>query len=179
MDGEKGVSLVVDKEGDPDGRKKGQKGRGLSPKSREKLAAARRAEWSNPAMRDKRLAGMRSPTARAKQRASWNSRPTGQERRVITILDDLGLAYEYEPRLGRLRPDFVVAGALIVEMFGCYWHACEACGFEDTHGYREKDAARLATLRTHHPVLIVWEHSLDDPKAVKARILDEIRSLRE
>jgi G:T-mismatch repair DNA endonuclease (very short patch repair protein) len=128
-------------------------------------------------MREKRLAGMRSPEARAKQRASWNSRPTGPERRVMSVLDELELPYEYEPRLGRLKPDFVVAGALVVEVFGCFWHACESCGFADTNGARQRDAARVETLLRHHPVLVIWEHELDDPGAMKTRIQDEVDGL--
>ncbi|EFP06525.1 hypothetical protein CRE_08364 [Caenorhabditis remanei] len=75
-----------------------------------------------------------------------------------------------EEKIGRYRVDGFVHSCpkypqgLIVEFFGCYWHAHECTyseesmiGCESAKEIRLKDEKRLNALREFHPVKVVWE----------------------
>ncbi|EFO85376.1 hypothetical protein CRE_26884 [Caenorhabditis remanei] len=75
-----------------------------------------------------------------------------------------------EEKIGRYRVDGFVPQCpkypqgLIIEFFGCYWHAHDCTyseesmiGCESAKEIRLKDEERLSALREFHPVKVVWE----------------------
>ena len=75
-------------------------------------------------------------------------------------------------------PDFVNKdNNKIIELFGCYWHKCQECGFGNG---RTKDIGRLKEYKkAGYKVLIIWEHELEDIDKVKNKILDFNKNMEE
>lgn len=86
------------------------------------------------------------------------------EKAVAAKLDEQGVVYERQKRIGWYKVDFYVpAENRIIEANGCYWHQCEPCGYN--HDFAEKkraeDAKRYDYLRSKgYIVEIIWEHDL-------------------
>jgi len=68
-----------------------------------------------------------------------------------------------------LCPDFVDnSNTKIIELYGCYWHKCDKCGFGEG---RALDRKRLRTYKKYgYETLIIWEHELKDLEKVKRKI---------
>ena len=74
--------------------------------------------------------------------------------------------------VGSFCPDFVNKdNNKIIEVFGCYWHKCQECGF-GKRKLKPKDVGRLKEYKkAGYKTLIIWEHELKDINRVKERIL--------
>jgi very-short-patch-repair endonuclease len=93
--------------------------------------------------------------------ASQLANPSSLEIQVKGLLDVLGIHYEQQKPIGIYTADFFLPDRnLILEIYGCYWHACPACGYEypKKNGY---DKRREAYIRAcGYNVFILWEHDL-------------------
>ncbi|WP_347976184.1 DNA mismatch endonuclease Vsr [Microbacterium sp. ProA8] len=123
--------------------------------------------------------------------AATRSSGTRLELRMRRELTDLGVRYRLQtrpvPEL-RHRADFVFAGArVVVDLRGCYWHACEVhCVRPKTNVDRwaekfaqnkERDRRVVDELTARGwTVVVVWEH--DDLKQKAAEIAGLLRSRR-
>lgn len=94
-------------------------------------------------------------------RRKLRNSPTRPELKLRDLLDAVfpGRFYYFGDRkhgnICGLYPDFVSAdgGKLIVELYGCYWHAVSRVG--------ERDKAReLRLQKAGYEVLVVWENEL-------------------
>lgn len=78
-------------------------------------------------------------------------------------LDACGIVYQRQLPIGRYRADFYLpATHTIVEIQGCYWHACLQCGYTDTshQKVRQKDATRRRfLLNKGYHIEEIWEHA--------------------
>jgi len=105
---------------------------------------------------------------------------TDLEEEAATALDALGVGHEEQPSIGRYRPDFRLEDGTILQVMGCYWHACPIHGNSpDTNEdywetkfakNRERDKRRRRDLLSEHGVPLVfwvWEHE-DVPERVAA-----------
>ena len=73
--------------------------------------------------------------------------------------------------IGKFCPDFVNRdNNKIIELFGCYWHKCQKCGFGKG---RPVDAGRLKEYKkAGYQTLIIWEHELKNLDKVESKILE-------
>jgi len=104
---------------------------------------------------------------------------TSIEQKVEKILKDIDLDFVYNDGsivvCGKI-PDFVhVSRKMIIEVFGCYWHACECCfpnlDKEHSDEVRKSDKERLERfIRSGWKVLVIWEHELSDVSRVREKI---------
>lgn len=120
---------------------------------------------------------------RLKKRTTTN---TSVEKRMATLLQELGLPYTQQFPLGRKRIDFWLPHYwLLIETRGDYWHSnprlySEAELNKAQMDVRCRDKAKVMEIqRIGLRLLVVWESDLKaDPEAVKGRILKAI-SLRQ
>jgi very-short-patch-repair endonuclease len=80
--------------------------------------------------------------ARSRQEAVFVSR---LEDTVADTLLRLGFEFRRHAKAAgvatRHQWDFVLSGRrMLIEVDGCYWHSCEACGYDDERGQRVRDA---------------------------------------
>lgn len=91
---------------------------------------------------------------------------TGPERIVEEFLNFFGKTYEKQKRIGLCTVDFFLPDeSTVVEVMGCYWHACEQCGYtgEKSEVRRQKDRKRKEFLESQgFKVQCIWEHELLD-----------------
>jgi len=128
------------------------------PEERLKFSLASKKRWEE-ATEEQRAAMIKNWINAAKDKKN-----TSIEQFVASNLDTQGIIYEREKRISRYYVDFFIpVENKIIEVNGCYWHACEQCGYgENEHAFRqEKDAKRYATLRAKgYTVEVLWEHDL-------------------
>ena len=84
------------------------------------LSGARKQDWArfSPEQRSTRLTSWIAAGQAHNRRAS----KTRIENIMAGLLDDLRVAYQRNVQLGRYNVDFLVAGTLVIECFGDYWH---------------------------------------------------------
>ncbi len=91
---------------------------------------------------------------------------TKPERIVEEVLKFLGSPYEKQKRIGLCTVDFFIPETnTVLEVMGCYWHACKQCGYESENHEkrREQDRRRRAFLESQgYTVEYVWEHELKE-----------------
>lgn len=132
----------------------------------ERIVAINRAKWATmtPEERQKRLEplfeGCRNTVIRNSQR----------EEEYATYLKSCGIQFLREVRVGKYRCDFFLPDTnTIVEIYGCYWHQCEACGFNN--GVRKKSALRVRQMNEDrektiisqgYTLKVIWEHQMKD-----------------
>jgi len=69
-------------------------------------------------------------------------------------------------------PDFINCNGQkkIIELFGCYWHKCQQCGFGNG---KKVDNRKLKVYKKYgYKTLIIWEHELKQPEQVIAKIME-------
>lgn len=74
--------------------------------------------------------------------------------------------------VGKYNPDFVYkhnGSKKIIELFGCRWHCCEKCGYNDRTfdrspaNVRKNDERKLKYYKQRGwQVKVIWEHELPD-----------------
>ena len=84
------------------------------------------------------------------------------ENRFAGALETLSIPYERQRRIKPYRADFYLADRhMIIEIQGCYWHACLQCGHnDDIHKrVRQKDVRRRRYLeKLGYRIEELWEH---------------------
>jgi very-short-patch-repair endonuclease len=88
--------------------------------SSEALSRGRKAYWLKLSA-EERVARLTS-FIEAGQRHNKKSSRTRIEESMADLLDELGLGYERNIRIGRYVVDFIVGDRVIIECFGDYWH---------------------------------------------------------
>lgn len=127
-----------------------------TPAARAKRTASLKARYADPVERANLLA--RSPL-------SANTKP---EMAVAMALGTLGQPFQHQYAEGGRVWDFRLADGTILEVDGCYWHGCAACGKGKAH-----DATQLHNLKRDgerpglvaslgHRFVLVWEHDTFD-----------------
>lgn len=105
---------------------------------------------------------------------SIGSENTEPERVAREALEELGVGYEEQPRYGRYRPDFRLEDGTVLQLHGCFWHACPCVsrGMDQVDSHEEywtekqrknveRDRRRRRELLEEHDVPLVfwiWEH---------------------
>lgn len=85
------------------------------------------------------------------------------ERWVQAWLEEHDIRFEPHVKIGNYTVDFLVDDWLVIEVNGCYWHRCKACGIKDDIRARFRDARRYRSLRSKgYEVAVVWEHDLQE-----------------
>lgn len=134
------------------------KGIPMTEEQRIRDSLAKKKQWAE-ATEEQREAWLKNWINAAKDKKN-----TTIEQFIASKLDAQGIVYEREKRIGNYWVDFFIpAENRIIEVNGCYWHACLQCGYgENEHqSRREKDAKRYATLRSKgYVVEVVWEHDI-------------------
>lgn len=137
-------------------------GKTLSPEHRLKISENLRGN-----QRLKNYWATLTPEERLEKLQKWIKAPkdyvsTTIEQAVQNELDRRDIAYSKQVRVGRYFVDFMVSSlSLVIECDGCYWHACEQCGFTDEKGKREYDRVRSAHIESKgYTVAHLWEHDL-------------------
>lgn len=95
------------------------------------------------------------------------------EIQIQTILNAIGIKYHAQYKVDRYYIDFYLPEQNIaLEANGCYWHGCEACGY-DYPERREQDAKRkVAIEKGGIKVAEIWEHELIGAHAVLVALLE-------
>ncbi len=90
--------------------------------------------------------------------------PTKLEETVAKRLCHSGITYERYVQIGPYEVDFLFADNIVLEVDGCFWHACEACGFGEVQHARKArahDQNKAAYLRAHgYLVMRIAEHDV-------------------
>ena len=106
-------------------------------------------------------------------------KPTKPEKRLSELFRELGLPYAYVGNgklvINGFNPDFVNTNGQkkLVEVFGCFWHCCEACGKREwkRQETRERDARSLESYAEFgYGTLVIWQHELGNVERVKQKL---------
>ena len=133
---------------------------GLTPEiraaSRLKFSETMRTKWQDPEWRAAQL-------VRMSQESTGRSLKEGV---LKSILESRGISLKEQVPIDRVVVDFLDESTnTVYEMFGCYYHGCKACGFNNDwqQKQRYKDGFRKRLLRSlGYNVVIVWEHELKE-----------------
>jgi very-short-patch-repair endonuclease len=101
-------------------------------------------------------------------RVSGIGKVSALEKATGSILAGLGVTHEPQHRIGRLVADFYIPDRnLLIEVKGCYWHACAECDLPGIKPQRRMiDQHREDRLRSMgYGVLILWQHEVRAGKA--------------
>lgn len=94
-------------------------------------------------------------------RASQEIGTSSLEVQVKKLLDTLGIQYEQQKPIGIYTADFFLPEYnLVLEIYGCYWHACPTCGYSypKKTGYDDRRAKYIQACG--YSLFILWEHDL-------------------
>lgn len=134
-----------------------------SDEKRAKMSAAAKAKFARMTAEERRVMFaefMRAGQAAAKEYIS----DTKPERVVEETLRLFGFSYEKQKRIGLCAVDFFIPETnTVIEVMGCYWHACKTCGYssENHEKRREHDRKRRWFLQSQgYTVEYIWEHEL-------------------
>jgi very-short-patch-repair endonuclease len=133
-------------------------GKKHTPEARAKMSRATNAQW------ERWTEEQRAAKVKVLQESARDITNSWIENAYAQRLDAQGVVYERQKHIGWYVVDFYIeAENKIVEVNGCYWHACEQCRYklESAEQKREKDRKRYEYLRRKgYTVEIVWEHDL-------------------
>lgn len=95
-----------------------------------------------------------------------SSNQSGAERRVAAWLDAHHIPYQRQYKLGHRTVDFWVNG-MVIEVNGCYWHACAQCQFTILNDAQRRRVTSDKALHTYCekrsiPLLTIWEHDINN-----------------
>lgn len=126
-------------------------------KSRAKVSASITELWANPEY---------YKTQVRKVIQNFQLRPTSIEKQVMALIEELQLPFRYVGDgtcfIARANPDFIgIDSKMIIEVAGDYWHN------ESYEQERTEYFAKHGGFKT----LVIWQHELDCPEAVKQRLL--------
>lgn len=116
-------------------------------------------------------------TGGIKSACSYFGKKSKSEERLEKIIDSIcpnEFKYNGTGDLGPIGyrlPDFVNINGKkkVIELFGCYWHGCDACGYS---GMKKKNDSKVYQdyQRLGYDCLIIWEHELANIKEISNRI---------
>ncbi len=92
-------------------------GKKMSQEARIHMSEAVKQRWRQMSDEDKERLILKMPSG------GRGKRDTSIERSVRRVLDDLGITYIPQFKIGRYHADFLVAGFLVLECDGIYWHS--------------------------------------------------------
>ena len=108
---------------------------------------------------------------------SNHQKPTKPELHLLELIQKNNLPYVYtgngEVILGGSCPDFIntTERKQLIELYGCYWHRCPKCGFEDRGNRRMKDKNRVQNYaQLGYETIVVWGHELRNEDEVLRRL---------
>jgi very-short-patch-repair endonuclease len=127
--------------------------------TKNKIAAIKKEQWEQRSEEEKEQHIRKLIADGSKVRRNEMS---SIEAFVAFRLDVQGIVYERQKRIGRYYVDFYVPSQnLVIEVQGCFWHACEQCGHTKHIIKRKSDAIRKETLQSKgYTVQVLWEHDL-------------------
>lgn len=137
-------------------------------KTRDKMSAANRRTWANMTTEERKQRGENISLGiqQAWQEgrisaANWAS-PTSIELKVEEGLKAQGIEYIPQKKLGPFYADFFLPETRqVIEVNGCYWHACEQCGHGHLTERIQRDQRKLGWLEKQgYLVTVIWEHDL-------------------
>jgi G:T-mismatch repair DNA endonuclease (very short patch repair protein) len=92
------------------------------------------------------------------------SNQSGLEDKVARWMQQHGVPYKQQAKIGRFNVDFMV-GSVIVEANGCYWHGCPEHNppRNTTQTRRTARDAHLARYCAYHDIqlITIWEHDVE------------------
>lgn len=119
------------------------------------------------------------PNFQQKRLQAAIKQPNRQEEKLKALLDtwfpnEWKFVGDGEVILGRLNPDFINCNGkkMIIELFGCWYHGCpihhpnKKVNWQDT-----ETGKRVIYSRYGFKTLVIWEHELEDEKAVMDKIV--------
>lgn len=131
---------------------------GMTPEIRKQISKRVKREWREMSVEEQ--AAVTERLRVAMHRLQEERGPTSIEAAVCATLDSLGIEYEFQKQIDRLRVDvFVPSYNLVIECDGDYWH--------NLPHVRERDRRRDAWLRSNgYRVVRVWGSKIEqDPEA--------------
>jgi len=103
---------------------------------------------------------------------------SGLEVIVENWLSELGIPYKSEFAISRTHVDFFLPPKTIIEVQGCYWHACSVCNktsdlTKQQLRWRRRDARRFTFLiNAGYNLVLIWEHTIvNHPATAKAQLM--------
>lgn len=141
-------------------------GRPVSQETRDKISNAQKGKPRRKHTEEEKArisATMKGRWPKAATLAAQANNPSSLEKSLAAALDAAGVAYEAQKDFGGYVADFFLADCnTIIECNGCYWHACEPCGFAGPQDYdrRRWDFVRAMFFKNRGVRQInLWEHS--------------------
>lgn len=110
---------------------------------------------------------------RAIRKANRRRKPSELETTVHKWLEEDGIPFHKQHRIGRCHVDIFLEPRTIVELHGCHWHGCAICNRKLTDWQRariRKDGNRYGFFRKRgYDVVIIWECEVErEPERVRA-----------
>jgi len=84
---------------------------------------------------------------------------------VETWLKEAGIPFESQHPISLIHVDIFLPPKTVVELSGCYWHACPRCNPDGGVHKRQraKDMRRYTRLwKLGYKVLVIWEHEVKE-----------------
>jgi len=114
---------------------------------------------------------------------------TQPELRLKKVLEEAGIPFKYQAKVGGVRVDFLVPPRLVVEVRGCFWHRCPKhyrepksnVEFWRKHigdSVRRDRLTRRMLGKLGYRVLVLWEHDLKRPEACLHRVENALKAVR-
>jgi len=149
-----------------------------SDEAKNKQSESMKLKWQEEEYRKRASEGIsiskkeswKDPEFVKKMMKSWMVKPNFCETRLNELL---GSDFEYvgdgQVSMEGFVPDFINCNGkkIVVEFNGCYWHACEKCGYGDVvlpngmtgNKIRERDAKKIETYKKYgYKTYVIWEH---------------------
>ena len=104
-----------------------------------------------------------SPDSASHRAVSETTATSGIEGLVYEELERRGIGFTTQVPIGVFVADIVLDtdDKNIIEVYGCYWHLCEVCGYKDKNQRRAADGRKRGTLkRRGYTVASIWEHEV-------------------
>lgn len=145
---------------------KSHKGQKRSAETRQKIAEGNQRWWrtASPEEREQRGQAIAEGLKQAwREGRIVYENPTSIELKVQNALESDGVPFVAQKQLGPFRVDFFIPDLRqVIEVNGCYWHACKKCGFDDPFGHRQRDSRKLSWLKKQgYTVVVIWAHDLE------------------
>lgn len=158
-----------------------------SPERRQAIREKTKARWEEGSLRraveswhsDNREESLRR-IFHARGRISKSSKVHLRFKALFQEAGLTGFVTEYRSgyyEIDEARPDLKLA----VEVDGCYWHGCSACGFGGDSGTRQTDRRKAAYLTgSGWTILRFWEHEVrSEAESCLARIREAVNRMEE
>jgi len=111
------------------------------------------------------------------------ARPTKLERKVMQLLYDNNLPFEYvgdgKVVLGGIIPDFINVNGKkeIIEALGCYWHGCQVCyPGSKSQKLGRPDVRGAIYHKFGFHMFPIWEHEMKEPNKILIKLNNWMKS---